>query len=478
MTEQVEATFEIYPYVVGLCRSALDNSVCFTEIIDNSLDADARSVQVILKSGKELVVIDTGRGIPNVDDLVRFGGHTGHRTGRTSSGIYGIGFKEAAASLGGERARIEVITVRAGKTTHCEIEWERLKTSRQCMSKSEVDTPDAAPGTRITIRPLKQRFPDGTSRDRFFENLSYIYWPAIKRGVLIQFQVGAHTHTLKQWEPPANLEDEIDVHIDLGGKRARLHAGIVPKGAPNDRAGITYFHGYRVVKRNGRDGCGTWNPQRVWGFVELDHTRSWSRSKNKTDLIDADDLYDEVEHLLTPMLKKAHEQAHTIEISEQHEALQALLQTAVFGTPDAKAKRDEGPESGTVTPTNTGRRHKKAKKKQDGETMTRCGGKVLQLLFMPGWKEGFGKPIGEIEEGRKVIAIKLFNDHPAVLDATSPWQARRLFDLAMNVFAFRERGAVNGQSTFVSSLGVQARFADLTAAVATIDGQSLTQAAE
>jgi len=468
------ATVDLYKYVVGLARAGLDNLVCFTELIDNSLDAQATSVRIVVKNGKEFRIHDNGTGIPDITSLVCFGGHVSHRS--TQSGMYGVGFKDAALVLGGEGSKVTVSTRSGGTRTACTIDWHRLKDTDECMEwHSDADV-DAVPGTQIAIQPLKQRFPEGDRREKLLSQLGYIYSPAIKRGAVIQITTGTKATTLAPWKLPL-LEDVVDERIEIGGKRARLHAGIVPKGERNDRPGLTYSHGFRVIKRAGSAGCGAWSINRICGFVEIDERRGWHRTKNKTDLVEADDLYEEVERRLTPLLQKAAEHAHSIDIEGARSSLEGLVAEALLGPPDEKARRGAGDELGTKNPTGNGKKHTRAKQTQRGATFGRRHVSTIRLEFRDGWSAG--EPLGLWEVNQKSASIALFSDHPLIRRAMCPWNSDALFVAAMAVVSVSRDSESPAQLGWVGGHGALVKLAEYTGKLdARLDGRLLAEAAE
>ncbi len=466
------ATVDLYRYVVGLASAGLDNLVCFTELIDNSLDAQAKLVRISIKNGRELRLSDNGTGVPDVEQLVCFGGHLSHRS--TRSGVYGVGFKDAVLCLGGETAKVKVSTRCGTKITLCTIDWQRLRESAECMEWDSDEDANAKAGTDIVIQPLRQKFPEGKLRDRFLEHLGYIYSPAIKGGAEIQVTVAGKTVTVDRWELP-KLEEVVDEAIDIGGRRARLYAGIVAPGQANEHPGLTYSHGFRVVKRASRAGCGAWNHTRVCGIVVLDERKSWARTKNKTDLVDADDLYEEIERRLTPLLRKVATQSHSLEIEGSRAALEALLSSAILGAPTEKAKRGDGDVAGTKTPTGKGGRHSKAKDTQAGATFGRRRVSTLRLFFRPGWSSG--KSFGEWEAVKAVGCVTLFDDHPLIRNAivSTPWNYPALFVAIGAVVSASHNGTSSEQGSLVSSHDVLTKLAEFTAKAASIDGQALAE---
>jgi hypothetical protein len=465
---EVEASWNGFAYVTSLARQSLDNIVCFTELIDNSLDAGASVVRIDLQKGS-IRFWDNGSGVPDLDKLVCFGGHASHGR-RGGSGIYGIGFKDAVLGLGGEQSTVQVETSHRGRLYDCKIDWKRLKDSARCMTIADAAAPDEPPRTSITVIPHRLRFPDGDRRVKFLAQLGYIYAPALKRGAVIQVTTSGRTMNVEQWKRPS-LTDVVDRCIDLNGRRARVYAGIVSAGEQNEHSGLTYYRGFRVVKRASAYGCGAYSPARICGFVELDEKKSWERTKNKTDLVEADDLYEEVERILRPILEKAQAQARTIEFDGMVDELEAMLSSAILGD-NAKAKRERCDGGGSVEPKNTGRRHRRAKKEQEGATFPRGKATQIKLEFRPGLGE-----IGKWERSNKAARILLDADHPHVIALRNSHNVQAIFTLAMTVAAIHI-GDAGGQGGFVVSNEVIKRIGEFTSRPVRLDGVSVSEAAE
>jgi hypothetical protein len=477
-----DASIELYPFALALSRSSLSVAVCCTELIDNSLDSEAGRVLVDISQGKHIHVRDTGKGIERLGALVRFGGHVPNRKRSTAgSGFYGIGFKDAALRLGGIKSVVEIKTSRDGVCRRGRIEWAHLERSNTCMTETSVEAPDATAGTEIRIAPLRMRFPEGKDREVLIRQLAYTYSPAIKRGAHIEVRAAGVTYDLAKhrWCMP-ELVEHINDGIELGGKRARLYAGIVKDGVVNTKPGITYMHGYRVIKGASSEGCGNHSVQRICGFVEIE--RGWDRTKNKDELVDAEDLYDEVERRLEPLLKKADTKAHTIEIAGGLAGLEADLLEAL-GEPTGKAKR--GPKRGPevlpgVIPKNSGVKHGQADHVQpSGDVKPKKTARGLKVEIVEGAYDG--GEYGRYERGAKSHRITLFKEHPWISRSMVPFDHDRLFLCAMTLLVIGPTAGGSGQTEmpFLSPADFARKLGQATArAGVKFDGVALDRAAE
>lgn len=430
------ATVDLWRHVEAMAAQKMTVHAALTELIDNSFDAKATQVRIELANGKFISAKDNGEGIPTITRIVEFGGHEAHRT--TRSGMYGVGLKEAALALGGSHSKVKVNSLRDGVMTRGTVEWDKLKSSPGCLTWDSAAAPHAAPGTLIEITPLRMRVPEGKDRDRLLAELGYTYSIALRDGRSIDVLASGRSYVVKPYVPPM-LEDVVGCTFEVRGKSAKLHAGIVPTGQFNEWPGVTYCHGWRVVKRASRAGCGDFSHTRLFAMVDL--SDEWTRAKNKDDLIDADDLYAAVGEILAPLLKRAESQTREFTFTSNIADLEAALNSALgLGSPDLKAKRGDGEQEGTQEPTGKGRKHKRAKNTQPG---SRFGGKhgpaKLKVLFNEGWSEG--RPIGSLDTATSKWCVTLYRDHPMLARAMNPWNGDALLMAAMSVLVIdRKQG--------------------------------------
>ena len=481
MSEELfSASVRMWPHVLACARAKLSALVCVTELIDNSLDWEATSVDVEVTQGKSLVVRDNGRGIEDMRSLVTWGGHVENLRKR-GSGIYGVGLKDAALVQGGEHGTVHIDSTREGVRRRGLINWQLLKTSDACLKVESLPT-DEPSGTEITIRPLKPRFPEGSARQKLVDDLGYIYSPALKKGARIVLRAGGATVDLAKFRwrlpQPPDLLDVIDERITIGRKSARVYAGIVRDGVENPRPGLSYMHGYRVVKASSREGCGTHSHQRICGFVEIDAEHGWERTRNKDDLVCAEDLYEAVEALLTPILLKADVAAHHLQTDEGLAAIECAL-SEVLDEPVERGKRKKtGEKPGTVDPKNTGKKHEKAENTQpDGHIRPKSPNRCLSLTLAPGWKEG--EPWGTYEITTKLRSVTLYDDHPLIRQAKDPWDATVIFVAALTLVHHKRPIDKRGQVEMLSPEEMLVRLATATSKLhARLDGAPLAKAAE
>jgi hypothetical protein len=105
--------------------------------------------------------------------------------------------------------------------------------------------------------------------------------------------------------------------------------------------------------------------------------RNWELTKNKDGLNeDGPALYAAAFREIEPVLAKGQEQFITVDDAQWTSVLEAEANRRLFGIErsahdDTKARRHPGQTSGTVTPTGTGGRHRRAGEEQPGATFPR-----------------------------------------------------------------------------------------------------------
>lgn len=471
---QVDASADLWAQANERAANGLTLEVCLTELIDNALDAGARRVRVVIEPNKLLRISDDGSGIPDINALVRFGGHVPHAM--TRSGAYGVGHKDAALSLGGVDSTVHVTTTTSDLITKAVIEWVRLRTEPTCLRGSKAPASGERTGTTIEIAPIRKLIRKGAPMEKVLDSLSYVYSTALRAGAALRVSVGGDVHQLRAWQPP-KLSEVVDQHIEINGKRAHLRAGIVAPGEKNPKPGLTYSHGYRVIKKSSGAGCGAFDVSRICGVVELDEEAGWQRTKNKTDLVDADDLYEEVERLLRPLLEKSSSAVHTIELTAALGDVSKAIGDALFGPAELKAKRGRGDQHGSIEPSNTGGKHRDAAVVQPGSTFGRkLRAKRISLQLIDGWEEN--RPIGHFESAAGVARVSIYKDHPYVAAALTPFDHQRIGLLAMTVLAHHVEHDSVGQLAMATTSDVLVRLATIAATTATVDGRNVTTSME
>lgn len=418
----------------AICASGLKWKDALGELIDNALDAGATRVSIEFGPPRShgtsayMVVSDDGIGCNDPIAMIQLGKREQKKT--TKLGRYGIGAKDAMLWIGGQTSDVHVDTVFGPKLKTLRVVWRDYAKAWRVPARALVES-DATPGvcgTRVTVTPVARRVPEGADWRALVAELSYVYSPAIKSGkqIVVRSKVrGSEPELLRRYEPPS-MSEHVDVRVDVGGKGARVYVGIVKDGEPNPYRGITYTHGFRVIRRASGDGCGGCDFSRVFGVVELD--RSWELTKNKDDIsVHGDELYAAVFSACSDLLRKAESIGQTASFEALTKEAEALLNGNLLGDPDAKAKRDDGGKKGTVKPTGKGKKHSRARQTQDGATFARERYGALRIRY-----QNFGddQRIGSHNSG----IVFLSESHPWVKRIRDSRNSEALAQLALTLF--------------------------------------------
>lgn len=422
--------------VQSLCTNNLDWRRALGELIDNAFDAGASSVSISFgtrKGASTFTITDNGNGCEDPRAFVRFGGHS--RKASTRLGRYGIGAKEAVMWIGQEPPRVVVVSTHAGKRRTLAHDWKVVvNTNRWTIDPSSLTVIDAAPGecgTRLTVTPSQRCVPSGKGWDALLSTLGYLYAPAIKRGKQINVQRDSGPLTpIVGYALPALEPGHIDTVIDVGGRKARVLVGIVPPGVANERPGLTYTYGFRVILEASGYGCGGFDHSRIAGIVDLGD--GWVLAKNKDNVSQhREDLFAAVFAACRPILERAEVTGQQLESAEFSRLTDRLFNDWVFGPADAKAVRGKGEEHGTKAPTGRGGKHKRAEREQDGETFARVARGSLRIVYTDGDPDHAGR-------FSPPSTVMLHRRHPCVAAIQAGRNALAAVILATSLLSSRE----------------------------------------
>jgi hypothetical protein len=175
---------------------------------------------------------------------------------------------------------------------------------------------------------------------------------------------------------------------------------------------LHYYRAHRLIKAGSTLGCGRVNPSRIFGWVELAH--EWYLSPLKDEITDpaVDQLEQQVEATIRPVLDKAGTLAESLHLQALESELSARL-TDRLQTLARTEKAQRGPrqhQSGTVSPTHSGRRHQRAAHTQPGESLldkAKRGGVKVVFVEMP-----LASGIGTVDT--QPLCVKMNTAHPQV----------------------------------------------------------------
>ena len=393
------------------------------ELIDNAIDASAANITIVAEK-KTLTVSDDGVGCSDIEAMFRAGAHRPH--GSKGLGRFGIGLKDAAIWLWGFTA---VDTVRNGTRLMAAVSWEKLCASKdwRVPPPTEIVAKGAPSGTAIVFSRIEQQFPSGKLFGRLYSELSYCFSPALKRGIRIVIRNGSSAPMeLPRFTPP-DFEKFIDGEIDVDGRQAKVHVGVVKEGAANPRPGIHYTYRHRVIIPGSGLGCGDTSMSRIFGWVSL--SDQWDLTKNKDDISKHKDaLANAVFGFIKPILDLAENQAETINLKGMEESLTEMIRQATAAPKTEKEKREKGENHGTVASADTGRR-RGAIKRQPGNTLPGAidAGR-LRVEFDAAMDPDDGIGRVDVHGNRIILAAR----HPYVAQLRSEENKTSLFQLALS----------------------------------------------
>jgi hypothetical protein len=285
-------------------NSNLTALLCFGELIDNCIDAEATLIEIDIDpraKGQGVVVVkDNGNGMVNAAKAFQPGRHVA--TGKDQgSSRYGIGLKDAAFRLG---ERVVIDSVRDDKRSKAIADVGAMMNSGRWEVLLRRWTNTKSPrGTIVTISMVDfQINPQNVARLK--TELEKIYATAIRAGRTIVVNGCELEKT-----PAVKLRGERILEGDIDGKRFRVRGGFVVAGQPPVSNGVTVRLPYRVICSGERLGFEKYDVSDFWAEVELiedksDRSTWWRVTKNKDSLHEKSDICRWVVEKFGDMLKR------------------------------------------------------------------------------------------------------------------------------------------------------------------------------
>lgn len=393
--------------------------VAIGELCDNSFDAAATRIEIIFSAGKTVELIDDGLGCDNVQKMLTLGEH--YRQPTTSLGRFGVGLKEAACWLWGH---LHLITNHKGTIRKADINWPELSKKDTWDVADPIETvakPGEPLGTRLEFRHIQRAYPDF---EKLACALSYYFSPALRSGRQIVIRTQRRKPIVcVAWAPP-DLEDIVQDRFEINGKRVKLTAGIIPMDARTDRPGFSIAHGHRVITNSAFGSKGN-SVSRICGIVELDS--AWTLSKNKTDLVDADQhlLEDAIFERCKGIIEKSASQAEVLRNTELEARVSDSLRVILGQRRKAKRNPPEN-ESGAIEQKDTKRKQRKASKCQPGESLLdACKAGQIRME----WEAKSDGHIGRVDLLGNVIFLN--SEHERLAHHRQSENADALVDMCM-----------------------------------------------
>lgn len=361
----MKRTIDVTPrtsIIESMRRQNLSWKVMIGELVDNAFDAGATRIEFLF-DGKSLTISDDGRGCDDPTRMVILGDRKEYDP--EGLGRYGIGAKDAFINAA---ERVMVVSTAKGTKRTLVADWREIQSS----GVWEIDAPEEKSvaehsGTKILLEPLRKRI---SSIPLLIEDLSKMYYPAIIGGRQIVFQENPRKPLVPvplYKLPPMKSALTASLRIDAG-RCAHVTAGLTPEGESTKQSGFMLTYGFRVIKPETFIGLPV--TPGLFGIVELIDDQSmpkghgWKLNKNKTQVIDIEDIDDALLELLGPLIAEAEGRSIDIAFRDLELKLNQLFQEELGS---GKAKRASPINaSGPIIPKDTGRQHRRAKNVQPG----------------------------------------------------------------------------------------------------------------
>jgi len=408
-------------YVMSVRNQGLSWWKALSELIDNGFDAKADRVEICVK-GKTVSVSDNGRGMQNVVQAVKLGGHV-PSYGR-GLGMYGVGLKDAWLSSGD---KIEIDTVHSGiRTVLC-------LDIRDIASNWNGPDPVVSPcgdknGTRITLHVRPGRNIPSTE---VFQKLAFIFSPAISQGLQIVLTDGKKAKPLAVVAMPP-FSEAIQDTFDIDGKSVSINIGILKHGSRMPEGPFCFAYRHRVIEGSSLGSKGM-SCMQLGGFVTLGD--GWVFTKNKDAIAECEEALEEaIFSRIKPLLQKASQMAIDVQSNAIRTELEMMMNEAV-GSAKREARSSGGGSLGTVKPVDSGKKRTRAAKIhadlpgsviESGNGTTRRGLKI-------DWCQVGSDHIGKYDARTNTVNMNL--DHPFVAAVKVTSNMPALFAAAFAVYS-------------------------------------------
>lgn len=331
-------TFKIEADLAGVVRRARQQKfplhAALLELVDNSIDAGAKTVTISEQSG-DLIVSDDGCGFGDIPSSLV----VGRSSKENAIGRYGVGLKDACI-------RYSNATIIRSRGVECRAPWEEITAGNSDGTIVEAAVEDDGLTTLI-LEEFRERYTKSIDASP----LQRVYSPLLDSGALKIELNGSDLSALRL----PKFSETIEEAFDFRGKRVRLFGGIFK---PDDEmrrswSGYNPYYLGRLIgdgritsKGTGDEPCSNFS-----FLVHLeDGEEPWVLATNKDDVDELDELLDYCYSQYTrPLLKKAAQAAQDIELKEVEEFVNSKL----GGGGNITRRKTEG-GSGKTQPKNTG----------------------------------------------------------------------------------------------------------------------------
>lgn len=425
--------FDITP-LPHLIKSMLNSGMApvdaFGELIDNSFDAKATTVNVDYDAAEKVIVVaDDGVGA-NAEAIVHPGMHDAD--GRNTSGRFGTGAKDAITCLG---PMAEVVSYRGGVKRWVSVDYQECLQRGKYVARRESSKADhSLHGTTIRIMGVHKNI----HIRRIADSVAKVFGPAIRGGRNVVL-LGSPLIAPQLPE----VEDRRDGSGEFKGKLYSWWAGILPSSSSEDGGWRFEFkhRELRQTQNNRAYGCGSKSIARFYGRISLiepddaAEDQRWGVDKHKQSAAEIEELCELIFPEIEELLEKA-DSEHTLEIETEIAAdVSEMLNDAFKTRKKEKRKPTDGATGIAAKPAFTGRRRTRAANVQDGEGSITHGGKSASKEFDIKFieKDFFGEVVGN----RKSSTVYFGKNHrywqefKSNLDVVAAWAMAMLAGYAV-----------------------------------------------
>ena len=384
--------------------------IALAEAVDNSFDSGATSARIVFKGKNSVEIIDDGDGCADIEKMLTIGTH--YRQATTKLGRFGVGLKELACWLWGE---LSIETVQNRIMRKASVDWERLAKQDHWNIPDAVENKasNSEHGTRLLFNRTTRNPPELAT---LAEEMGYLFAPAIWIGKQIVIESKKKRIPVVAWKLPEFDGEAVRDTFFVNGKRVELVVGVVSVDAVNLRKGFTFIYEHRQLLNSALGSKGK-SVSRLCGTVVLGS--EWKLGKNKDAIQDADEqiiaLEDAIFCRCEDIFRRSEQQSSVLRNTAIEGTVTKLLQSLVASSAqkdkDRKAKRvSTGVHIGSVKKVGSGRKHKKARVDQDGDTFNSIAS-IGQVRFE--WETRTDNSIGWFDAAGKVLYLN--ECHPRLL---------------------------------------------------------------